>query len=130
MAARSASLRLLRQNARRIQTDESSPAADDQLPGVPGKFFPDGRQTLAGPDGTTATGWWKDCQLHRDPKDGPALYRKGPQREYVEYCVDGERIAIIATAGHYRDQVGWRRGRLEEFWEHGNGTARRRKVRP
>jgi len=68
----------------------------------------------------TATGWWKDCQLHRDPKDGPALYRKGPQREYVEYCVDGE------THRDHRDgpaiieiRLDGDGGRLEEFWEHG-----------
>lgn len=63
-----------------------------QCPGVPGTSIPrppDGCHVERHLDGTVIARWIKDNKLHRDPKQGAALERTGPQGEHKEYRVNG-----------------------------------------
>jgi hypothetical protein len=49
----------------------------------------EGRLVMKLPEGAVCTTWWRNGELHRDPKEGPAWHRQDPGFERMEYFFNG-----------------------------------------
>jgi hypothetical protein len=81
---------------------------------------PNGRLTERLADGRVITSWWKDGELHRDPAQGPAWHRTGPDGERWEYIVEG-RMHRDSAEGPTVMDTNLNGGGIycEEYFEHG-----------
>lgn len=54
-----------------------------------GNLVREGRLVMKLPEGVVCTTWWRNGELHRDPREGPAWHRQDPGFERVEYICNG-----------------------------------------
>ncbi|HVT28209.1 MAG TPA: hypothetical protein VHE81_09355 [Lacipirellulaceae bacterium] len=85
-------------DARASGRETSSPLKADKAlvpllarcPGLPGRFFPDGKKFETTAGGAVHTSWWKGGKLHRDHREGPAWIDASYLGTIEEFRAHGE----------------------------------------